>query len=225
MLRPFTHLVACCWELLRKVWSWSNFEPTAPNISFVPWSPKRSATMLDQFAQLFQSGPCTRIPRDLLQVTNFYRMYPPQDALQVPKFLGVVASVYTCSFMWLNDAFFLCPQNALLSMLYSKRNWWNPYYLRRIWCLVKRDLNLQENCSSYLLAYHLQSWEGTVYKLWELNQFGNRRRDCIQGKLGWGGGGEGDEKETKTWLHFYRFKWHRDKYAKYIPPFLHLVLA
>ena len=27
---------------------------TTPNISFVPWSPKRSATMLDPFAQLFQ---------------------------------------------------------------------------------------------------------------------------------------------------------------------------
>ena len=46
--------VACCWELLCKVWNRSNFEPTAPNISFVPWSPKRSATMLDLFAQLFQ---------------------------------------------------------------------------------------------------------------------------------------------------------------------------
>ena len=32
----------------------SNFEPTTPNISFVPRSPKRSATMLDPFAQLFQ---------------------------------------------------------------------------------------------------------------------------------------------------------------------------
>ena len=29
-------------------------QPTTPNISFVPWSPKRSATMLDPFAQLFQ---------------------------------------------------------------------------------------------------------------------------------------------------------------------------
>ena len=29
-------------------------EPTTPNISFVPWSPKRSATMLETFAQLFQ---------------------------------------------------------------------------------------------------------------------------------------------------------------------------
>ena len=30
------------------------FQPTTPNISFVPWSPKSSATMLDPFAQLFQ---------------------------------------------------------------------------------------------------------------------------------------------------------------------------
>ena len=63
------------------------------------------------------SEPCTCIPRDLLQVTNPYRMYPPQDALQVPKLLGVVASVYTCSFMRLNDAFFLCPQKALFYAL------------------------------------------------------------------------------------------------------------
>ena len=31
-------------------------QPTTPNISFVPWPPKRSAIMLDPFAQLFQ--PC-----------------------------------------------------------------------------------------------------------------------------------------------------------------------
>ena len=30
------------------------FQPTTPNISFVPWSPKRSATMLETVAQLFQ---------------------------------------------------------------------------------------------------------------------------------------------------------------------------
>ena len=30
------------------------FQPTTPNISFVPWSPKRNATMLDPFSQLFQ---------------------------------------------------------------------------------------------------------------------------------------------------------------------------
>ena len=30
------------------------FQPTTSNTSFVPWSPKRSATMLDPFTQLFQ---------------------------------------------------------------------------------------------------------------------------------------------------------------------------
>ena len=30
------------------------FEPITPNISFVPWSPKRDTTMLDPFAQFFQ---------------------------------------------------------------------------------------------------------------------------------------------------------------------------
>ena len=30
------------------------FEPTTPNISFVPWSPTRSATMLESFAELFR---------------------------------------------------------------------------------------------------------------------------------------------------------------------------
>ena len=54
MLRPFAHPVACCWMLLRKVWTGQIFQPTTPNISFVPWSPKRSATMLDPFSQLFQ---------------------------------------------------------------------------------------------------------------------------------------------------------------------------
>ena len=54
MLRPFAHPVACCWMLLRRVWTGQIFQPTTPNISFVPWSPKRSATMLDPFAELFQ---------------------------------------------------------------------------------------------------------------------------------------------------------------------------
>ena len=40
----------CC----AKIETGQTFQPTIPNISFVPWSPKRSATMLDQFAQLFQ---------------------------------------------------------------------------------------------------------------------------------------------------------------------------
>ena len=44
-------VVACC---CTKFETGQTFQPTTPNISFVPWSPKRSATMLDPFAQLFQ---------------------------------------------------------------------------------------------------------------------------------------------------------------------------
>ena len=53
-LHTLLHVAACCWELLRKVESGETFDPTTPNTSFVLWSPKRSATMLGRFAQLFQ---------------------------------------------------------------------------------------------------------------------------------------------------------------------------
>ena len=51
MLRSFAQPVACC---CAKFETGQTFQPTTLNISFVPWSPKRSATMLDPFAQLFQ---------------------------------------------------------------------------------------------------------------------------------------------------------------------------
>ena len=61
MLCPFAHPVACCCMWLRVVGScWAKFEtgqtfePTTPKISFLLWSPKRSATMFNRFAQLFQ---------------------------------------------------------------------------------------------------------------------------------------------------------------------------
>ena len=44
-------VVACC---CAKFETGQTFQPITPNISFVLWSPKRSATMLDPFAQLFQ---------------------------------------------------------------------------------------------------------------------------------------------------------------------------
>jgi len=56
-LHTLLHVVGCCCVLLGKVWVRSTgqtFQPTTLNISFVPWSPKRSATMLDPFAQLVQ---------------------------------------------------------------------------------------------------------------------------------------------------------------------------
>ena len=50
-LHTLLHVVACC---CAKFETGQTFQQTTPNISFVPWSPKRSATMLDPFAQFFQ---------------------------------------------------------------------------------------------------------------------------------------------------------------------------
>ena len=78
-------VVACC---CAKFETGQTFQPTTPNISFVPWSPKRSATMLDPFAQLLQHA-------HYVWFTKTYGLYPSHDALQVPTLLGVVASVCT----------------------------------------------------------------------------------------------------------------------------------
>ena len=90
--------VACCQELLRKVWNRSSF-PTTPNISFVPWSPKSSVKMLDLFAQLFQHclGHADALHVASFKFTKPYRprLYPSRDALQVPTLFGAVASVCT----------------------------------------------------------------------------------------------------------------------------------
>ena len=58
MLRPvctpcymLLDVVACCCATFE---TGQTFQPTTPNISFVPRSPKSSATMLDPFAKLFQ---------------------------------------------------------------------------------------------------------------------------------------------------------------------------
>ena len=61
------------------------FQPTTRNITFVQWSPKRSATMLDPFAQLFHAH--------YAWFTKTYGLYPSHDSLQVSTLLGVVAYV------------------------------------------------------------------------------------------------------------------------------------
>ena len=60
--------VGSCWA---KFENGQTFDPATPNISFVPWSPMRSATMLDLFAQLFPIllGPCSQT-RQLHLVSN-----------------------------------------------------------------------------------------------------------------------------------------------------------
>ena len=50
-LHTLLHVVGSC---CAKFETGQTFQPTTPNISFAPWSPKRSATMLDPFAQLLQ---------------------------------------------------------------------------------------------------------------------------------------------------------------------------
>ena len=89
-LHTLLHVVGCCCVLLRKVWNWSDFSANNSHNSFVPWSPKRSATVLDPFAQLFQH---CRGHAHYAWFTKTYGLYPSHDALQVATLLGVVASV------------------------------------------------------------------------------------------------------------------------------------
>ena len=101
MLCPFApccmllDVVACC---CTKFETGQTFQTTTPNISFVPWSPKRSATMLDPFAQLFQH--CWGHARSLrmvykdLWVLSFPRCTAGPHIVGATM-LGVVASVCT----------------------------------------------------------------------------------------------------------------------------------
>ena len=91
-------VVACCWELLRKVLTRSNFwVNNSPNFfKFVPWSPKLSATILP-FALLFLSSFNTvgATHAHYTWSPKYYGLYPSHDALQVATLLGAVASVCT----------------------------------------------------------------------------------------------------------------------------------
>ena len=97
MLRPFAHLVTCCWMLLRVV--------------------ARSLKPVKLFSQQLLTFPLFRDRRSVAQqwwirldsssnivgathahsawFTKTYGLYPSHDALQVPTLLGVVASVCT----------------------------------------------------------------------------------------------------------------------------------
>ena len=84
-------VVACC---CAKFETCQTFQPTTPNISFVSWSPKRSATiMLDPFAQPFQH--CWDQAHSLRMDYKDLWLVFSHDALQVPNLLGVVSSVCT----------------------------------------------------------------------------------------------------------------------------------
>ena len=90
MLRPFAHPVASC---CAKFETGQTFQPTTPNISFVPWSPKRSATMLDPFAQLFQH--CWGHARSLRMVYKDLWVVSFPWCTAGPNIVGSLASVCT----------------------------------------------------------------------------------------------------------------------------------
>ena len=74
------------------------FKPTTPNISFVPWLPKGSVTMLDPIAQRFRH--CLGHSHGLL--TKSYWLYSSDVALQVPTLLAQqcweLLRPFACSF-------------------------------------------------------------------------------------------------------------------------------
>ena len=72
---------SCC----KKFENGQTFEPTTPNIPFFPWPPRRSATMLDPFAQLLQHcwGHTRVLHLVSLEFTKSYGLHPSHNALQV----------------------------------------------------------------------------------------------------------------------------------------------
>ena len=71
----------CC----KKFENGHTFESTTPNIPFVPWSPRRSTTMLDPFVQLLQHcwGHARVLHMVSLEFTKSYGLYPSQKAMRV----------------------------------------------------------------------------------------------------------------------------------------------
>ena len=80
---------SCCAEFE----TGQTFKPTTPNISFVVWSPKHSATMLDQCAQHFQH--CLGHTHALHMLFKVLWVVSFPWCTWVPTLLGVAASVYT----------------------------------------------------------------------------------------------------------------------------------
>ena len=80
-------VVACC---CAKFETSQTFQPATPNISFVPWLPKLSATMLDPSSSNIVGATHTHYA----WLTNSYELYPSHDALQVPTLLGVHSFIH-----------------------------------------------------------------------------------------------------------------------------------
>ena len=149
MLRPFAHPVACC---CAKFETGQSFQSTIPNISFVPWSPKGSATMLDSFPQLFQH--CWGRARSLRVVYKDFprctaglklvgscciRLHTTANTQAITPnifgatMLGVVAPVCTQP----NNAFEIC-KNASYCCARKYETWRQyPWIMRAVTCKQK----------------------------------------------------------------------------------------
>ena len=77
-------VVACC---CAKFETGQTFQATTPNISFVPWSPKRSATTLDPFAQLFQHRWGHALQYKTKKNSTSLGAYPPK--LKISKIIPI----------------------------------------------------------------------------------------------------------------------------------------
>ena len=142
MLRLFAHPVACCWMLLRVVaqslYPVKLFSQQLPTfLLFRDHRLKRSATMLDPFAQFFQH--CWGHERALCMVYKDFGLYPSHDALQVPTLLRVVASVCTP----------LPTRTQQLPTLLAQRCW-------ELFRLFARSLNAQCNLLYFSKTHKVQ---------------------------------------------------------------------
>ena len=115
-LHTLLHVVGCC---CAKFETSQTFQPTTLNISFVLWSPKRSATMLDPFARFFQHcrgharwlcmaykdlwvvffPRCTAGPKLVgsccIRLHTTANTHPTTPNIVGATMLGVVATIYT----------------------------------------------------------------------------------------------------------------------------------
>ena len=114
-LHTLLHVVGCCWA---KFETSQTFQPTTPNISFVPWSPKRSATMLNPFAQLFQH--CWGRARSLRMVYKdlWVVSFPPCTA--GPNIVGSCCVRLHAALSVQTLTGFVKPSYLLLHFLYLK---------------------------------------------------------------------------------------------------------
>ena len=97
MLRPFAHLVACCWMLLgvvaqslKSVKLFSQQLPTFPLFRDRRSVAQQCWIRLHSSSNIVEATHC-----HYAWFTKTYGLYPSHDALQVPTLSGVVASVCT----------------------------------------------------------------------------------------------------------------------------------